>query len=81
MNQLIIVRTSMRIQANSSGKIRRVGTTLYLKRKLKSSACRAASNAGLTLSRYVESLLVDELKNQSNAPEVGYRNADATLTS
>lgn len=54
----IYTRLSMPIFASDLGAVRRLGTTLYLRSDLKTAAREMARNAGLPLSRYIESLIV-----------------------
>ena len=65
----MIMRPAMPPQTLAAGLERRTGTTLYLRSDLKSSARQAARRAGLTLSRHIESLLLDEIAAHSTGPE------------
>jgi hypothetical protein len=54
--------TSMPPHMFTTGTKRRTGATIYLRSDLKSSARQAARKAGLSLSRHIESLLMQELE-------------------
>jgi len=58
------IRITVFYHTSSARTLRRAATTVYLRSDLKSFARHAAQKEGLTLSRYIESIIVDELANE-----------------
>jgi hypothetical protein len=67
----MIMRYGMPPQTLAAGLERRTGTTLYLRSDLQSSARQASRRAGLSLSRHIESLLLEEIAAHPSEPESG----------